>query len=470
MKLRIILQILLAIGHWLVIVGTAILSYYIIFDSSTAIPPGYIFLALGLPLVFSMRLRYRGGYDLVSDQSTSMHLQAVTLTWFQLSFFLAALIYITGSHAYVENEWLIAWLCSGWLGLMLATLLGRKSLSLKSLEAEAFINVAIVGAGLEGVSLIEQLGQSKSAMYRIVGVFDDRIVQRHQSDNSGNQTLLITGLDVMGTTNDLLDFSMTHQIDKIIVALPTSAEVRIKHLVQKLHIIPTEIFIYLYPLKDSQGDIFYQRLSEAPTLCMAKAPMQLVDAVLKRGMDIVLTVLAIPILLPLLLFIALLIRLDSPGPVLFRQERGGYRSQKFHIYKFRTMYHKKEDRMVQARPGDPRVTRVGRWLRRLSLDELPQVINVLTGELSLVGPRPHPTDLDIEYTKLLSTYLSRTRVKPGLTGWAQINGFRGVTDTTEKMQNRLDYDLFYINNWSLWFDIKILLKTFWKVIDGENAH
>lgn len=198
--------------------------------------------------------------------------------------------------------------------------------------------------------------------------------------------------------------------------------------------------------------------------------MSFVDAVIKRAMDLTLSILSLPVMLPIMLLIALLIKLDSTGPVLFRQVRGGYRSQSFMIYKFRTMRHAREDRMIQARPGDPRVTRIGYWLRRFSLDELPQIINVLRGDLSLVGPRPHAVEMDTEYDKILRQYVSRTRVKPGLTGWAQVQGLRGVTDTPEKMQNRLEHDLYYIDNWSVWLDLIIILKTFGIVLKGENAH
>ena len=466
MKLRIRFQILLAALHLLVATFTAWLAYYSVFGANTPMKPAYEFLAIALPLIFAMRYRQKGGYDLISGHSVEHCIENLSYAWVQVFLILAALLYATSSHQYVENEWLMAWLLLGWVGLIFASLAGNQALGSEFMKDEAFINIAIVGWGTEGKGLAEQLMQSAGTIYRIVGVFDDRAPSRLDKGQEASAGLL----PVSGNTDDLLSLARVHTPDKIIVALPTIAETRIKGLIQKLHVIPTEISVYLYSLKDNPGDLIYQRLGDAPTLRWVRAPMSLVDAALKRGLELALILIALPILTPLMLLIALLVKLDSPGPVLFRQERGGYRSQRFIIYKFRTMHHAREEHMIQARPGDPRVTRIGRWLRRFSLDELPQILNVLRGELSLVGPRPHATEMDNEYDHLLGQYVSRTRVKPGLTGWAQVQGLRGVTDTPEKMQNRLDHDLFYIDNWSLWLDIKIILKTFRIVLEGENAH
>jgi Undecaprenyl-phosphate glucose phosphotransferase len=192
----------------------------------------------------------------------------------------------------------------------------------------------------------------------------------------------------------------------------------------------------------------------------------------KRAEDLVIGVLATVLLLPLMVAIALLIRLDSPGPVFFRQKRLGFNNQPFEIFKFRTMTpdagHFKKT--VQATRDDPRVTRMGRFLRRSSLDELPQLFNVLSGEMSLVGPRPHAVDHNEEYAHKIRWYFARHRVKPGMTGWAQVNGLRGETETTEKMEARVKYDIFYTENWSVVFDFHILVKTAWILVAARNAY
>ena len=172
---------------------------------------------------------------------------------------------------------------------------------------------------------------------------------------------------------------------------------------------------------------------------------------------------------PLLLLVAVLIRIDSPGPIFFVQRRYGFNQQPFPIIKFRTM-RTFDDGGRQATAHDPRLTRIGRWLRRGNIDEIPQLFNVLTGDMSLVGPRPHPLPLDHEYQRRISLYARRSNVKPGITGWAQIHGYRGETDTEEKMRNRVAYDLFYIDNWSLWLDLKIIARTVLSPTAYRNAY
>jgi putative colanic acid biosynthesis UDP-glucose lipid carrier transferase len=179
------------------------------------------------------------------------------------------------------------------------------------------------------------------------------------------------------------------------------------------------------------------------------------------------------VLVPVMILIALLIRLESKGPVLFRQERYGFANRRFHIYKFRTMFQRtvgEETITIQASKNDPRVTRIGRILRRFSLDELPQLFNVLNGTMSLVGPRPHAVDHNEAYAQQIRGYFARHRVKPGLTGWAQVNGFRGETKTLAAMEARVKYDIYYVENWTLLFDLKILVMTAGVCLTGRNAY
>lgn len=200
------------------------------------------------------------------------------------------------------------------------------------------------------------------------------------------------------------------------------------------------------------------------------SPLDGPNALLKETFDRMGAALLLLLLFPLFLLLAMVIRLDSPGPVFFRQKRHGGGGDVFEVYKFRTMRHEPISAYRQAARGDERVTRIGAFLRRSSLDELPQLLNVLMGNMSLVGPRPHPVELNNEFVDKIDAYMQRHRVKPGITGWAQVHGHRGETDTLEKMSNRVEYDLHYIRNWSLWLDIRILLMTVRAIWAGRNAY
>ncbi|WP_083931592.1 undecaprenyl-phosphate glucose phosphotransferase [Methyloferula stellata] len=209
-------------------------------------------------------------------------------------------------------------------------------------------------------------------------------------------------------------------------------------------------------------------ISSAITVEMQRAPMTVAERAAKRFVDVILAFLAIFILLPVFAATALAVKLDSAGPIIFRQRRNGFDQHQFSIYKFRTMRVLEDGQEItQARRQDPRVTRVGRLLRRASIDELPQLFNVLKGNMSLVGPRPHALAHDDQYKSVIETYCFRHHVKPGITGWAQINGLRGETAHLERMQRRVEFDIWYINNWSLWLDVFILLKTAFEVLKQE---
>ena len=207
------------------------------------------------------------------------------------------------------------------------------------------------------------------------------------------------------------------------------------------------------------------------TTILRRAPLTRHELRAKRLVDLTLAAAGVVFFLPLFLITALLIKLDSRGPVLFRQQRNGFNGQPFKIFKFRTM-HVLEDGAVipQAQRNDPRVTRLGHWLRRSSIDELPQLFNVIRGDMSLVGPRPHAASHNSEYAKLIANYAFRHHVKPGLTGWAQVNGYRGETRTVEQMERRIEYDLWYINNWSLLLDLRIILRTMVVALDQKSAY
>jgi len=246
-------------------------------------------------------------------------------------------------------------------------------------------------------------------------------------------------------------------------------------VLKQLWVLPADIRLSAYSQKLRYRPRAYSWIGNVPFLDAFDKPLSGWGAFLKAVEDKVIASLAIVALSPVMALVALAIKLDSRGPVIFRQKRYGFNNELIEVYKFRSMYVDKAD--VDARKlvtrDDPRVTRVGRFIRRTSLDELPQFFNVLKGSLSLVGPRPHATQAKAHeqlYDEVVESYFARHRVKPGITGWAQINGWRGETDTAEKIQRRVEHDLFYIENWSLFLDLYILAKTPFVLIDPETAY
>lgn len=312
--------------------------------------------------------------------------------------------------------------------------------------------VAIVGAGSQADELILRMRSQTDPWVRIVGVFDDR------NTRIGGR---VAGTVILGDVNAIERFVRGGQVDEVVVALPWSAERRLVEIVERLRDLPISIFLG----PDLVGYRFGKRPVEywgkAHVLEVASAPLTSWSAVVKSIEDKILAGMSVLLLAPLMLVIALAIKLDSPGPILFRQKRYGFNNEIIIVKKFRTMHCRanREAPFTQATRFDPRVTRVGRFLRRTSLDELPQLFNVVEGNMSMVGPRPHPVELNEKFAQLIGGYHGRHRVKPGITGWAQVNGHRGETETLDKMRTRVEFDVYYIENWMLGLDIWILFKT-----------
>jgi polysaccharide biosynthesis protein PslA len=324
--------------------------------------------------------------------------------------------------------------------------------------------VAVVGTGEFSREFIERL-RAEPDFYTIVGLYDDRLSRAPQMQQ---------GVQVRGSVRDLLERSRAEQIDLIVIALPLQAVSRISMILEQIGSAVADICLTTdfvgFRYKSSQ----MSSVGANPVVLIGERPLKYWRAAAKSVFDIVIGSLMLLILSPLLALIALAIRLDSPGPILFRQPRLGFNNRIFLCYKFRSMYHAMTDVTGgrQVTRGDPRVTRVGRWLRALSLDELPQLFNVLKRQMSLVGPRPHPLNTRAEdrlYADVVAKYAFRHRVKPGMTGWAQINGWRGETKTLQQIENRVACDLAYIENWSIWFDLRILVLTLTRGILSRHA-
>jgi putative colanic acid biosysnthesis UDP-glucose lipid carrier transferase len=303
----------------------------------------------------------------------------------------------------------------------------------------------------------------ESELYRLHGFFDDRCPER-----LGTAARMAPRLGAIG---DLKAYVQDHGVEVVFVMLPEQGVGRALELMDELG--DTTASVYFVP-NFALYDIIGAELSEiegVPVLRIAETPLFGVDGVYKHVFDIAAAFVALVLLSPLLLLIAVAVRLDSPGPVIYRQKRYGLNGQEFVVYKFRTMLvNDADDHIRQVSRTDPRVTRVGKLLRRTSLDELPQLWNVLRGEMSLVGPRPHAVQHNEYYRKAVKHYMLRHKVKPGLTGWAQINGLRGATAELATMEERVRYDLDYIRRWSPLFDIKIIFRTLVMVLRDRNAY
>ena len=323
-------------------------------------------------------------------------------------------------------------------------------------------SVAVFGVGLQGKRLVKHLRDEAAAAKRVVGAFDERRTRLEP----------VPDIPFLGGLVCLEREVRRGNIDEVLIALPWSAENRIVELTNRLRELPVDVYLggdlvaYRFPGGQTRS------FAGMPVFHVVRVPFSGWSRVIKLLEDKLAAALLVFLMAPIMLAIAVAIRLDTPGPVLFRQQRYGFNNAPIRVLKFRSMHHNPEAHLgfLQARRDDTRVTRVGRLLRRTSLDELPQIFNVLEGTMSLVGPRPHPVELHDQFAALIDGYSGRHRVRPGITGWAQVNGWRGETDTIDKMRSRIEHDIFYIENWSLSLDLRILLMTAFTGWLGPNAY
>ncbi len=322
------------------------------------------------------------------------------------------------------------------------------------------------GAG-HGETLVRALAEDPTADVTVCGLFDDRSDERAAA----------TTADVphLGDIDALKAYVRMHAVDVVILALPMAAEERVTMLVKRLSDLPVDVRLAATASKLQLAPGAYSYVGSVPMIDLADRPIAGWNAIAKRVLDLVIALAALVILAPVMALVALFVRLESKGPALFRQKRYGFNNELIEVYKFRSMYADRADVNAQTlvTKQDPRVTRVGRVIRKTSLDELPQLFNVLAGNLSLVGPRPHAVQAKAAgqlYPEVVDAYFARHNVKPGMTGWAQVNGWRGETDTEEKIRQRVAYDLDYIKRWSIAFDIAIIAKTPGSLIAARNAY
>ncbi|WP_411572178.1 undecaprenyl-phosphate glucose phosphotransferase [Xaviernesmea oryzae] len=365
-------------------------------------------------------------------------------------------------------RWLAIWFCTGLVALAAGRFLLSAAIGRWARKGLMERRVVIVGGGEPAKTLIRALETEPEGDIRICGIFDDR-------KSSGRSPDVVAGYPKLGTFAELVEFGRATRIDMLIIALPLSAEERIMQLLRKLWVLPVDIRLAAHANNLRFRPRNYSHLGDVRMLDIFDKPIADWDSVAKRTFDIVFTIVALCLLWPVMIGAAIAVKLSSAGPVFFKQKRHGFNNQEIDVFKFRSMYTDRSDPTAKraVTRGDPRVTPVGRVLRKTSIDELPQLFNVLRGELSLVGPRPHAVaaqTADLTYVDIVESYFARHRVKPGVTGWAQINGWRGEIDSDDKIRFRTAHDLYYIENWSLWFDLKILFLTPFRLLNTENAY
>ncbi len=382
-----------------------------------------------------------------------------------------ALLALAAFFMKVSEDFSRLWFAGWYLGGLTFLLLGRLAIAWRvrrwGRNGRMERRAVIVGGGKAAERLIRSLEMQPDNDIRICGIFDDRDDTRSPP--------IVAGYPKLGTIAELVSFGRKARIDMLIVAMPLNAESRVLAMLKRLWVLPVDIRLSAHNSQLRFRPRAYSYVGQVPMLDIFDKPINNWDSVAKRAFDIVFSLLGIIALSPIMLATAIAIKLDSKGPVIFRQKRHGFNNEIIDVYKFRSMYTDKCDPTARnaVTKGDPRVTRVGRFIRKTSIDELPQFFNALKGELSLVGPRPHAVYAQTQdrlYAEVVDGYFARHRVKPGVTGWAQINGWRGEIDHDDKIRMRTEFDLYYIENWSLWFDLKILFMTPARLLNTENAY
>lgn len=445
----------LLIHQWYVGVDNGTETQYALSIAAVAMMALIAFQALQLNHVAAFRapldhgLRLLGGWTLV----------------FLLAMAMQFLLKLEGTYSRV---WLLLWFFSG-LAVLSAERLAL-AVFVRHLTRTGRLDrrAVVVGGGAAGEHLLRELAEQSYSDLRIYGVFDDRTDDRSPD--------VVAGFPKLGNVDDLVEFARHTRLDLVIFALPISAEHRLLQMLRKLWVLPVDIRLAAHTNKLRFRPRSYSYIGAVPVLDVFDKPIADWDIVAKVAFDKIVGATCLLLAAPLMLAIAVAVKATSKGPILFRQKRYGFNNELIEVYKFRSMYVDQLDPLAikQVTRGDPRVTKVGRFIRKTSLDELPQLFNVVfKADLSLVGPRPHAVNAraaDRMYDDVVDGYFARHRVRPGITGWAQVNGWRGETDTPEKIQGRVEHDLYYIENWSILFDAYILLTTPFALIKAENAY
>ena len=457
----------LRLAEFLALIGIGFLVHALHVPAEQGLQTSYLLAIPAMSLAMSLLLQSVGAYSVDSLRTPLATGLRIALCW-------GAVILATMSVAFLLR--IEATFSRGWLGLFfpagLAALFVARAVAgvvTRWLTRRGRLDryAVIVGGGPLAEMLLNALSRQSCPDLRILGLFDDRDDERTPD--------VVAGYPKLGTIDDLLAFARHVRIDQVIFALPITAEGRILAMLRKLWVLPVDIRLAAHANRLRFRPRSYSYIGDIPVFDVLDKPMSEGAVAFKSVFDRIVGAIALLVLSPVMLAVAIGVRLTSRGPVLFRQQRYGFNNERITVFKFRSLYVDQCDPLARklVTRDDPRVTPFGRFIRKTSLDELPQLFNVLRGDLSLVGPRPHAVDAkagEWDYDKVVDGYFARHRVKPGVTGWAQVNGWRGETDTFEKIQRRVEFDLDYIENWSVLLDIYILLLTPFALLSNSNVY
>jgi len=407
-------------------------------------------------LVFALTFPGRNRF---ADHPVSASIDVIS-SWMVLLVILALCGYATSSLGYFEDNVLLWWAGLTPLFQMAAVETGRRIRRWRAPSPDARRTAVIVGAGPLGAKVARALRDGEGIDF--IGFFDDRQDDRLHPE---------AATQLLGMLSELSDYVRDKGVREVYITLPLGSQPRIVQLLEQIQGTTASLFFVpdVFGISIIQGRL--QDVSGVPVVGICETPFTGTNELVKRISDIVLSCVILALIFPLLLVVAIGVKLSSPGPVIFKQRRNGLDGEEIIVYKFRSMRAQDNGPVVkQATKGDARITRFGAFIRRTSLDELPQFFNGLQGRMSIVGPRPHAVAHNEEYRKLIKAYMVRHKVKPGITGWAQVNGLRGETDTIDKMKARVEYDLEYLRNWSLALDLQIIVRTVRLVLFDRHAY
>ncbi|UJW85892.1 undecaprenyl-phosphate glucose phosphotransferase [Devosia sp. SL43] len=444
--------------------GYGIYEYYVELGQ----PAFYIPVILASCLLANVLFNAGRTHRITAYRTVINQLSRVLVGWTLVMVVLAVGIFFFKASDLFSRVWLASWFGGG------AVLLIGYRLALRALvmrwtdQGRLRRRTVVVGGGKDAETLIEQIRSSASNDIALLGLFDDRIDERSPDS--------VAGYPKLGKVADLIEFARRTPVDLVIVSMPLSAEKRVLDMLTQLWVLPVDIRLSAHMSKLKFTNKAYSYVGDIAVFDMADRPISDWNLVFKWVFDKVVAITALILLSPVMLITAIAIKLESKGPVFFRQNRHGFNNELIKIYKFRSMRTDMADATAAklVTKDDPRVTKVGKFIRKTSIDELPQLFNVLKGELSIVGPRPHALQAKADnklYYEAVEGYFARHRVKPGMTGWAQVNGWRGETDTIDKIMQRVNHDLYYIEHWSILLDLYIVLMTPVSLVSkNENAY
>ena len=427
----------------------------------------YIPLSLGIIIAANVAFNIGRTHRIAAYRTRFKQILRVLIGWAGVFLLVVAGLFIFKAGDDVSRLWLGSWLVSGAALLVVYRLVLRAFILSWSAKGRLRRRTVIVGGGPDVEGLVAAIEKTASSDIELIGLFDDRDDQRSPA--------AVAGLKKLGRVADLVEFARRARIELVIVSMPLSAESRVLEMLKQLWVLPVDIRLSAHMSKLRFTDKTYSYVGDLPVFDIADRPLSDWNLVFKWVFDRTVALAAIILLSPVMLATAIAVKATSKGPILFRQQRHGFNNELIDVYKFRSMYTDMSDAKASklVTRDDPRVTPVGRFIRKTSIDELPQLFNVLKGQLSIVGPRPHALQAKAAnrlYHEAVDGYFARHKVKPGITGWAQINGWRGETDTVEKLMARVDHDLYYIENWSILFDLYIVAMTPVSLFNSENAY